>query len=216
MKIHTIYTALLLLGLLLCFGGCEEEDSGDSIVLSEEAVSFMRQVEDDAEQVFHLSKRIENLEIEVWYQPVLYSFFLEVQEGFGDEAAYDRVLEEREGLYALQLCFRSLKEGVDVLSIPSLQDVAYPDRLAYFEGAMQENLFLDVGGELLECDIYFAEELEGGEACFSLVFGPAESPSKSLSFIFDDNTFGVGRMRLSFDRKMLDRIPAFGDLVTSS
>jgi hypothetical protein len=175
-----------------------------------DSVSYIKWVESEDHEL-QVSKEIDGFSFSLQYKPVPYIILMENNGKFPGLTDFAKRREELGGMQYYTLRVSSDKDH-DLLRAGIRDDNEYYSRLEYFTSIMQNDIELVDGDDTLACVLYHYERSYNLSPKSSFVLGFENNPERKndgeRTFIFHDQVFGIGTVKLSISEDNIISTPA--------
>lgn len=198
MRISILFLALIIL-LTSCRKTAKVTD----------AVSYLKYIENKDNGLVKEYKNEElGLQISVQYKSPVY---MAIKEFDTENFRYDSmtaIAGEYDGAYHFGFKISSAVNGYDVIKA-KLAPKEYLDRITYLSTDVSKDFKLVMGLDTLPCAICHFERTFNitPHNEFMLVFPGNTKSKENIKLIYDDKTFGIGKLEFDFKRKHFLNIP---------
>lgn len=199
MKVHLIL--FLFLGFAL-LQGCRPDGLS--------AEDYMKYVDDPSNGLIR-EKEVGDFIIGLQYRPAEYETIMQTGLNNLTQSAFDENLKEEKKLQFFVLRIGSADKKTDVLAQGITDQQEYYKRIEYLNAGIDKDIYLVDGTDTLSCVLHHFERTFH-LAHFNTIMLAFENPHpdhiEDKTLVFDDKVFGIGRMKLTIDKKNIKNIPA--------
>jgi len=144
-------------------------------------------------------KEFDGIQYQVLYKPVDYVLAKELSSGALQPANVEARRKELGNLQYLTLRIKS-KESNELMSAGISNENEYYQRLEYFMGGIQDDIYLVEEKDTIPCTLCHFERNYGLAPYnnFVLAFAPGTHKEADKIFVYDDKLLGTGKVMLKF------------------
>lgn len=173
-------------------------------------IEYIKWVEDENNGLKR-TKEIGDYVFELQYQPIDYMALREVNDiNNVNRAEMDSIKKQLEALDYYKLKIKSSGDAANPLSTGLGSNDEYYYRLEYFANEVKTDLSLVNGNDTFYCVLHHFEYNHNIVPYHTILIGFENIRTKEIenrTFIYDDNIFGVGNIKFTFDKTDLKNIP---------
>ena len=154
------------------------------------------------------NKEVNGFIYEVEYHPIEELFMKEYQDSLLDIKKQQNYYNELKGMQYYTLRISKNSEN-DLVNYKTINQEDYALRVKYFSFDMQNDILLVEGKDTLNCLLHHFERTYGADPhlTFSIGFKNIPESKYEKTFIYYDNVFNNGPIKLVFEKRLIKNTP---------
>ena len=199
-------TFFCLLFLVIAFNGCKH--------ISLESHEYIRWIENPQNGLVK-TKQINDILFIAQLKPIDYYILQNNQFQPIDSDLYINILQDVSGLIYFQYRIHLLNSNINPILSDKL-NIPYNKALSYLAFQANQDFSLQIGRQIYPCLLHHFEQSHQLSPNVDITLGFELPPSSNytdvfkndLTLIYDDKLFGVGKIKISFNKEVLTNIPS--------